>query len=345
MPIRKTAAQTAASGALGSRHEGVRSVDCRSSVDGRGGAATQAASLQTDAAKRKNAQTANVAAHPAVRRAVSRRGFLAGAASLAGATFLVGASATGLAGCSSSGSKSELKSIVVGCDSYPPANYLDENGDPAGFDVDIATEAFSRMGYAPTFKYIDWEDKNELVADGTIDCIAGCFTMTGRESEYNWAGPYLRSRQVVAVDPASSIYTLADLEDKVVAVQSTTKPEGIFLNRTKEGLPQVRKVYSFADRSLLYPALSKGYVDAVAAHEMSINQYEEDYGIDYRILDESLLEVGLGVAFYKDDKRDIAEKLDAVFEEMLADGSMEGIVKNYFDNAAYLTEVDGLVSE
>ncbi len=276
---------------------------------------------------------------------MTRRGFLAGALSLTAGAALVAGASVSLGGCSSTGSSSDLKTVVVGCDSYPPANYLDENGDPAGFDVDITTEAFGRMGYAPSFKYINWEEKADLVAAGEIDCIAGCFTMTGRERDYRWAGPYLRSRQVVAVDPSSSIYTLADLEGKVVAVQSTTKPEGIFLNRTKEGLPQVRKLYSFADRSLLYPALSKGYVDAVAAHEMSIQQYEQDYGIEYRILDESLLEVGLGVAFYKDDERGIAEQLDAVFEEMLADGSMESIVSSYFEDAAYLTEVDGLVNE
>ncbi len=270
---------------------------------------------------------------------VSRRTFLAGAAAL------MGVSALGLTGCNVVNTQSELKTLVIGCDSYPPANYLDENGDPAGFDVDIAKEALGRIGYEPSFKYINWEDKNDLLAAGEIECIAGCFTMTGREKDYRWAGPYLRSRQVVAVDPASSIYTLADLEDKVVAVQTTTKPEGIFLNRTKEGLPQVRKVYSFADRSLLYPSLSKGYVDAIAAHEMSIMQYEKDYGVEYRILDESLLEVGLGFAFHLDDKSGIAEKLDTVFEEMLADGSMEKIAANYSDNAAYLTEVDGLVSE
>ena len=273
-------------------------------------------------------------------RSLSRRGFFASAIAAAGAA------AFALTGCSASSDKDgPLATIIVGSDIYPPANYLDENGDPAGFDVDITTEAFRRMGYKPQFEVINWEDKNDLLAAGTIDCAAGCFSMTGREDEYRWAGPYMRSRQVVAVNPSSDIYTLADLEDKVVAVQTTTKPESIILNRLKEGLPQVSKVYSFADRSLLYPALSKGYVDAVAAHEESILQYEADYSVEYRILDESLLEVGLGVAFYKGDERGIAEKMDSVFEEMLADGTMEQIVSNYYENASEYVEVDGLVSE
>lgn len=269
---------------------------------------------------------------------MSRRTFCAGAAAFVGAL--------SLAGCGSSqGDDSELKTITVGSDNYPPANYLDENGDPAGFDVDITTAGLARMGYKPNFVYINWEDKNDLLASGDIDCVVGCFSMTGREKDYCWAGPYMRSRQVVAVNPSSDIYTLADLADKVVAVQTTTKPESIILNRLKEGLPQVRKVYSFPDRSLLYPALSKGYVDAVAAHEISILQYEKDYGSDFRILDESLLDVGIGVAFYKDDERGIAEQLDKVFEEMLADGTMEQLVSNYYENASDYVEVDGLVNE
>lgn len=55
--------------------------------------------------------------------------------------------------------------------------------------------------------------------------------MEGRLDDYQWAGPYMVSRQVVAVNPESNIYHLQDLAGKTLAVQSTTKPEGIFLRR------------------------------------------------------------------------------------------------------------------
>lgn len=57
----------------------------------------------------------------------------------------------------------------------------------------------------------------------------GCFSMEGRLDDYRWAGSYMVSRQVVAVNPESDIYHLQDLAGKTLAVQSTTKPEGIFL--------------------------------------------------------------------------------------------------------------------
>lgn len=48
---------------------------------------------------------------------------------------------------------------------------------------------------------------------------------------YKWAGPYMVSRQVVAVNENSNIKKLSDLSGKVIAVQASTKPEDIFLDR------------------------------------------------------------------------------------------------------------------
>ena len=70
--------------------------------------------------------------------------------------------------------------IKVGSDNYPPFNYTDENGNPAGVDVDLAKESFGRLGYAVSFVGIDWEEKKKLVEHGDIDCIWGCFSIDGR---------------------------------------------------------------------------------------------------------------------------------------------------------------------
>ena len=220
--------------------------------------------------------------------------------------------------------------------------YTDEYGDIVGLDVEILTEALARIGYKPKYQLIDWEKKKELLGSGELDCVMGSFSMTGRENEYRWAGPYLASRQVVAVDPQSDIYTLADLEDKVVAVQSTTKPEDILLNRTNENIPQIKELYSFSDRSYLNPALVEGLVDAIAAHESSLLTYEKDYGVTYRILDEPLLEVGLGTAFDINDTRGIDVKLTHAYQEMLVDGTMERLVSKYFDDPSPFLNMEGL---
>ena len=267
---------------------------------------------------------------------ISRRAFLHGC------TLLAASAAVGsLTSCGGTDVKeSGLPQIIVGSDTYPPYIYLNNDGVPAGIDVEIATEAFRRMGYAARFESIEWEQKTNLVESGAIDCIWGCFSMDGREEAYRWAGPYMVSRQVVAVDADSSIRTLGDLAGKTIAVQSTTKPESIFLERTDSRIPLVREVYSLEDRELLYTSLGKGYVDAIAAHETAIRQYMKDYDADYRILDESILTTGIGVAFAKNDTRGLSEQLSRVFEEMRADGTTRTIIGRYLSDPDKYLEVD-----
>lgn len=268
---------------------------------------------------------------------ISRRAFLNGCTLLAAA-----AAVSSLTSCGEEEAKdSGLAQIVVGSDSYPPYIYLNNDGVPTGIDVEIATEAFRRMGYAARFETINWEQKTNLVESGAIDCIWGCFSMAGRENDYQWAGPYLASRQVVAVGAQSGIQTMSELAGKTIAVQATGKPEAIFL-RGGANVPAFRDIISLADRGVQYAMLDCGYVDAVAAHEEAIRQYMKDYGANFRILDEPLLVTGIGVAFSRHDTRSLAARLDEVFEQMREDGSMEKLVGKYLDDPAHSLEVDAL---
>lgn len=227
--------------------------------------------------------------------------------------------------------------IVIGCDNYSPFSYADANGEMTGIDVELATEAFSRMGYSVRFEFINWGDKKSLLENGEIDCIWSSFTMSGREDEYNWAGPYMKSNQVIAVNEDSDIYTFDDLEGKVIAVQSTTKPEDII--RSHDGtLPEFRKVISVQKRDLIFILLSKGYVDALAAHDTSVNQFMSDTGLSFRILDKPLQSVDLGVAFSKNDNRGLDKELTDTLVKMQQQGITEQIISRYMADATKYLE-------
>lgn len=240
-------------------------------------------------------------------------------------------------GCNGKNDKDDVNTatkgtIIVGSDDYPPFNYEDTNGNLTGIDVDLAKEAFGRLGYEIEFKAIDWEKKKELVDAGKIDCIWGSFSIDGREKDYKWTDAYMYSRQVVAVRKDSGINSLTDLAGKTVAVQSTTKPEEIFLTRKDPRIPQVKEVFSLQNRELVYPYLSEGYADAIAAYETSIIQCMKDYELEYKIIEDPLQVVGLGVAFSKKDKRGLEKQLSEAFEEMRQDGSMKRIIGKYLEN-------------
>lgn len=266
---------------------------------------------------------------------ISRRAFLNGCTLLAASTALGGLTACGGTDAKNSG----LPQILIGSDTYPPYIYLNNDGTPTGIDVEIATEAFRRMGYAARFEVIDWEQKTALVESGAIDCIWGCFSMQGRETLYRWAGPYMVSRQVVAVNADSSIQSLSDLAGKTVMVQSTTKPESIFLSGSDPRIPQTVEVFSIEDRSVQYAMLACGYVDAIAAHETAILQYMKDNNAVFRILEEPLLVTGLGVAFAKNDSRGLDHQLNDTFAQMREDGTLERIVGKYLEHASQYLEV------
>ena len=233
----------------------------------------------------------------------------------------------------------QLKEIIIGSDIQPPFNYVDSDGNPTGIDVELATEAFRRMGYKAVFVNINWDDKQELLSSHTIDCIWGSFSMNGREDKYRWAGPYMKSRIVIAVNKDSDIYTTEDLLDKTVAVQAASKPEEMFLNMADSRIPRIRSLLSMKNRELTYPMLSKGYADALAVNEVIINQYMKDYNMQFRILDEALDTVGLGVAFDKNDKRDIDRRLTDILINMRDDGTEKEILEKYVGDTDKYLEV------
>ena len=179
---------------------------------------------------------------------------------------------------------SGLPEIVIGMDYFEPYSYQASDGEYEGIDVELAREAFQRLGYQPRFEKIVWEDKDELLADGTIDCLWSSYSMNGREEKYQWAGPYLYSRQMVVVKNESEIRTLQDLSEKRIAVQATTKAEDLFLHNIDSELPQMEQVNCFSTTNELYAALRKNYVDAIAGHEAMLGSLVQSGEGAYRML-------------------------------------------------------------
>ena len=223
----------------------------------------------------------------------------------------------------------ERTKIVVGIDKYQPYSYLALDGSYTGIDVELATLVFHRLGYEPDFQLIAWQEKNDLLADGSIDCIWSCYSMDGREDLYQWAGPYLNSPQVIAVRADSNIYTFDDLADQRVGVQATTRAAELFLHDIDSELPQVYRVNIFATTDDMFAAIRKGYVDAIAGHEALINELVREGDGAYRLLDKSPKISKAGVAFQKGTHVELAQEINALFEEFTADGTIARIVEKY----------------
>ena len=237
-----------------------------------------------------------------------------------------------LCGCSRQDERatnSHLEKIVVGIDKFEPYTYLDLDGDYTGVDIDLATIVFHRLGYEPEFQFISWNDKNTYLADGTIDCIWSCYSMNEREDEYQWAGPYLYSRQVIAVREDSDIYGFDDLAGKIIGVQATTRAANLFLHTIESPLPEVQQVECFASTEDMFAAIRKGYVDAVAGHEALVNEFIANGNGEYRLLAESPHVSKAGIAFEKGTHIELTKEIDELIRELSEDGTIGGIVEKY----------------
>lgn len=228
----------------------------------------------------------------------------------------------------------ELEEIVIGCDEHSPYFFINENGELDGIDYSLASEAYHRMGYEAVFRLIDWNDKDSLLNSGSVDCLWGAFSINGKEDEYQWTGPYLKSRQVIVVLENSSITTLNDLKEKRIGVQFSTKAEDIFTTNEDKNLPKIKELYCFEDMNLAFAALRKGYVDAVSGHE-EVMKYNINNSIpDYKILDETLFISNLGVAFRKSYDKNFVQELTSVLEKMNEDGFTQEAVNKYESKGA-----------
>lgn len=213
--------------------------------------------------------------------------------------------------------------LRIGVDAdYPPFTFYDDMRTFTGVDPVLAREACRRLGVTPEFIPIAWDRKDELFANKTIDCVWSCFSMTGREALYRWV-PYLYSRQVVVVLNSSPIQCLKDLTGKNVAVQAGTRPEQFF-TREAARAPAIADLLTFPTTAEAFIAVRRRYADATAGHEAVMRRLLKEVPGNFRILDEPLLAVKVGVAFPLDtDKTAFIERLRKTFVAMTFEGFVE----------------------
>ncbi|GAO02489.1 transporter substrate-binding domain-containing protein [Anaeromyxobacter sp. PSR-1] len=81
--------------------------------------------------------------------------------------------------------------VVVGADrDYPPYEFLDEQGEPAGFNVDLTRAIAEVMGLTVEFRFGDWAGIRAGLADGSIDVLQGISWSEERARRLDFAAPH-----------------------------------------------------------------------------------------------------------------------------------------------------------
>ncbi|MBX3014991.1 MAG: basic amino acid ABC transporter substrate-binding protein [Caldilineaceae bacterium] len=175
--------------------------------------------------------------------------------------------------------------LVVGVNAtFKPFEYVDEQGNLAGFDIDLITALAARGGFTVT--WVDQEFASLLpgVVNGNLDLAISAITITEhRQRLVDFTDPYFETGQeLLAFQNAgqglavqatnTTIQAMTDLNETVrVGVQSSTTGDFFLTERTTARIVR----FDTAPQALF--ALASGEVDAVLTDAPVVAQFIKDY--------------------------------------------------------------------
>lgn len=107
-----------------------------------------------------------------------------------------------------------LPVVVVGGDtSYPPYEYLDESGRPAGFNVELSQAVARVMGMEIEIRLGPWGEMRRALASGEVDILQGMAYSRERTSEVDFSVPHAVVHQSIwnrqSLPPVTRVEELA----------------------------------------------------------------------------------------------------------------------------------------
>ena len=216
--------------------------------------------------------------------------------------------------------------MTIGYTVYEPMNYTDADGNFTGFDTELATAVCEKLGVEPDFVEINWDTKIVELDAKSIDCIWNGMTLTD-DIMANTATTkaYAKNAQVVVVKDGTDYSSTADLVGKTVVAEAGSAGEAAI--EGDENLAQADYVSKSVQTDCLME-VAAGTADA-AVLDLTLANAMIGEGTDYaslKIVDELNAEE-YGVAFRKGS--DTAAAVDAVFDELKADGTMQALADKY----------------
>jgi polar amino acid transport system substrate-binding protein len=111
------------------------------------------------------------------------------------------------------------KVIVVGGNrDYPPYEFLDEDGNPTGYNVELTKAIANTMGMNVSFRLGAWVDVRKALDSGSVDVMQGMSYSDGRAAVVDFSIPHtVVNHSVFARKGSSLVLALDDLEGKEVA--------------------------------------------------------------------------------------------------------------------------------
>ena len=216
--------------------------------------------------------------------------------------------------------------MTIGYTVYEPMNYTDADGNFTGFDTELATAVCEKLGVEPDFVEINWDTKIVELDAKSIDCIWNGMTLTD-EIMANTActKAYAKNAQVVVMKADADYTSTADLVGKTVVAEAGSAGESAIQD---DGSLSQADYTSKSVQTDCLMEVAAGTADA-AVLDLTLATAMIGDGTDYANLTikDELNAEEYGVAFRKGS--DAAAAVDAAFDELKSDGTMQKLADKY----------------
>jgi polar amino acid transport system substrate-binding protein len=209
------------------------------------------------------------------------------------------------------------KLTVVGSGGYPPFNYIDDNGDVIGFDVEVGQEIADRLGVELNYVTGEWSGLIEGLRNERYDGILGSMAITEERLEsVNFTEPYYYSGAQLVVAKDSGITDPSEMEGKKIAVVTATNFE-----KDAQALNAELKLYDDDNSTLM--ELINGRVDGVITDRIvAITAMNDMEGGDTLTLAGGVMRAErIGIAINKNDD-ELLKAINDILAEMHEDGTL-----------------------
>ena len=222
----------------------------------------------------------------------------------------------------------EKISIKVGTNAeYRPFEYVDENNNIIGFDVDLMTALAEAGGIEFELVNTKWDGIFVALANGEFDAVISAVTITDERKEtVDFTDPYFNAGQVLAVLADNTTITgLDSLTDATrVGVQLGTTADIFLTDNTPVQLQR------FEELPMALQALANRDVDAVVAELPVLGDYlKANPDLNGKIVGEPFTDELFGIAVNK-GKPEVRDALNAALATIKGNGVYDQIYQKWF---------------
>ncbi len=138
--------------------------------------------------------------------------------------------------------------VTVGITLFAPMNYY-EGDKLVGFDTELTTAVFAKLGIEPEFIEISWDAKEIELNSKNIDCIWNGMCITEeRKQNMSMSNPYLYNTQAMVMKADREDEIMADIAGRYVVAEQGSTGEGKLLgNIADDETVEVSAVEYFKD--------------------------------------------------------------------------------------------------